>query len=245
MRFAMKKSIVLVLGYTFLLIGCTVDEPPPTAPPDTPDTGDAVQEQGERAWLDAAGMYHQVRELTRDEIVAQGLESYVAPEATWQGSSSTPTVTAPDPEAEPEAEPVVSAAPDPEAEPVVSAVARPASAVARPANTCWTHWYGWGVFSGVFKLYGRTDVTWCGNGTRIGYVSSQCYGVDGGYPTYEYLGCSRHTDFGVNWNVYDVKTQWHLCYAWVPVWGSCLSDSNPWEKYRYGAGGAVWRLGGT
>jgi hypothetical protein len=105
---------------------------------------------------------------------------------------------------------------------------------------CWNHYFAEG-FEHV--LYGRTDVTWCGDGQWVTYTNAWCSGVDNGVPSYEYLGCQKAEDYGVGWNVYDVWTQWHLCIAWVP-WPTqhCLSNQWPRETFSYGGNGGYWRL---
>jgi hypothetical protein len=101
------------------------------------------------------------------------------------------------------------------------------------ATQCWSHTFTRGQTSGPFTLYGYTDVTWCGNGSAITYANSNAGGIDGGYPTYEYIGYDKHTDFGVGWAIYKVTTTHNLCPAWVPLWGSCLSNWYPWSAFTY------------
>ncbi|WP_157930584.1 hypothetical protein [Glycomyces xiaoerkulensis] len=111
------------------------------------------------------------------------------------------------------------------------------------AASCWDYsfWYG----DTDPDLYGQTDVTWCGDGDWVTYDSSNCWGTDGGYPTYEFLGCDNSTNFGDGWNVYEVKTSYHLCPAWNPIWGSCVSDHTGWLEYQFQGDGGVTKLGGS
>jgi hypothetical protein len=172
-------------------------------------------------WTDESGAKHVVRALSAQEVRARGLDEYVDM-SDYQATT-------------PKLRTAKSTAPEPKTGKAASSVG---------ASACWTHWYGYGIFSGPFTLYGKTDVSWCGDGTWVRYANSACTGDDGGYPTYEYLGCERNPDYGVGWNVYDVWSRWHLCPTWVPGTG-CISDDRPWGKYRYGGNGGVWRLGGT
>lgn len=83
--------------------------------------------------------------------------------------------------------------------------------------------------------YGSED--WCGNGYAITYASAGCWGTDGWYPTYNYLGCSTDKYYGVGYNVADTQYNWDMCIAW---WGGgCAKHRHLWDRYRFGASGGV------
>ncbi|MBB5866637.1 hypothetical protein F4553_000016 [Allocatelliglobosispora scoriae] len=106
------------------------------------------------------------------------------------------------------------------------------------ANTlaCWNHswWVGW-----YDVLRGQNDVTWCANGT-ITYTYANCWGYDGGYPSYEYLGCTNSGSYGVGYMTWNLWTQIRLCPLWIPLWGACASDDNFERSYQYGWLGQIW-----
>jgi hypothetical protein len=47
------------------------------------------------------------------------------------------------------------------------------------------------------------------------------------YPTYNYYGCSVRVDYGVGWSAYQVWTQWHYCFAYIPYLGICGWNAYP------------------
>jgi hypothetical protein len=59
------------------------------------------------------------------------------------------------------------------------------------------------------------------------------------------MGCNNYPKYGAGWNLYQVKSQWTLCYAWTPVAGFCLLDDEPWEQYQFLGNGSVLWNGGT
>lgn len=176
---------------------------------------------GEQAFTDKAGVEQGVAPLSASEVRARGLDRYVQMK---DYAATAPTISGSGAQ--------------------VTGV-KAAGDVKAQASGCWDHWFRFGVSSGVFELFGQTDVTWCGDGQWVTYASSDCWGSDGGYPTYEFLGCENRPEFGEGWNVYEVWSQWHLCPAWVPVWGSCASDTYPWGEFQYQGDGGLVRLGGT
>lgn len=109
----------------------------------------------------------------------------------------------------------------------------------KPASTsgCWTWTFkqpGWLGMDG----YGSED--WCGSGGWITYAAAGCWGTDGWYPTYNYLGCSTNKYYGKGWNVADTQYNWDMCIAW---WGGgCAKHRHLWDRYRYGATGGVWLI---
>jgi hypothetical protein len=179
-------------------------------------------------WKDQAGQAYSARALTATEVKSLGLDKYID---MSKFAVTTPKVTG--------AAVSGSAATGGTA----TAVKRPAGSVAPLASGCWSTWFGYGTFSGL-QLWGKTDVTWCGDGTWVTYSTSNCYGYSN-YPTYQYLGCSNYPNFGSGWNLYQVKTQWSLCYAWVPLWGSCVGEDFPWEQYQFLGNGNILHNGGS
>jgi len=174
-------------------------------------------------WKDQAGQAHSARALTATEVKSLGLDKYID---MSKFAVTTPTLTG-----------------APASGSATTAVKRPAGSVAPLASGCWSTWFGYGTFSGL-QLWGKTDVTWCGGGTWVTYSTSNCYGYQN-YPTYQYLGCSNYPNYGSGWNLYQVKTQWSLCYAWVPIWGSCVAEDYPWEQYQYLGNGNILYNGGS
>ncbi len=180
------------------------------------------------SWTAKAGLSYSARALTAAEIKARGLDKYI--------DMSTQAVTTPTL--------VRSGASGGKATPsgTANAVQRTGAKASPMASGCWSYWFGYGTFSGL-QLWGKTDVTWCGDGTWVTYSTSNCYGYSN-YPTYAYLGCSNYPNYGSGWNLYQVKTQWTLCPAWVPVWGSCAYTTYPWEQYQFlGSGAVLWNGG--
>ena len=178
------------------------------------------------SWTDSAGATYHAQALTAAQIKAEGLSKYV--------DLANLAVTTPR---------VIDSATGKTVAGTDTAVKRPAGTVSPNASGCWSSWFGYGTFSGL-QLWGKTDVTWCGGGTWVTYSTSNCYGYQN-YPTYQYLGCSNYPNYGVGWSLYQVKTQWSLCYAWVPVWGSCVAEDYPWEQYQYLGNGSVLYNGGS
>mgnify|MGYP001791629767 FL=1 len=77
----------------------------------------------------------------------------------------------------------------------------------------------------------------CGNGAAITYAAASCWGTDGWYPTYNYLGCSTSQYYGVGWNIADTQYNWDMCIAW---WGGgCAKHRHVWDRYRFGATGGL------
>jgi hypothetical protein len=109
---------------------------------------------------------------------------------------------------------------------------------------CWNFYWDRGTYA-LGGLYGYVDITWCGERDTgwVRHTWASCNGHDGGYPGYEYLGCNNSEQYGVNWNAWDVRTQWYLCPVWNPIWGSCVSSSSPWNKWRFHGTGAITSLG--
>src|SRR5215475_9925191 len=80
------RVCVGLTGAAIALAGCVnADDPPSDDPSQVPD--EATLDQGDRAWIDAEGVSHVVHKLTHDELVEQGLEAMVTPEAEGQSSS--------------------------------------------------------------------------------------------------------------------------------------------------------------
>lgn len=117
-------------------------------------------------------------------------------------------------------------------------VRQPAGEREMAATACFQGGWDQGLIgAGPLKLYTHTDVTWCATNTWISSTWTGCNGVDGGYPTYEHLGCSQSQAYGVGWSAWDVKTTGNHCYAWV---GYCASTTTVWSQYRMnGYGDAV------
>ncbi|WP_020522860.1 hypothetical protein [Catelliglobosispora koreensis] len=180
-------------------------------------------------WTAMDGKVHFARALQPDEIVARGLNKN-APNAEIRVVA--PTVVK------------ATAAKSP-----VVPTQKPSNAIA-PAGvgilSCWDDWWyqGW---SGGGGLHGRTELTWCSDGTWITDVWKNCFGIDGGYPSYEFLSCTMSETYGVNWSAWDVKTVLQLCDAWIPLWGTCGHTRTFWAKFRHGAQGQIveleWHLG--
>lgn len=179
-------------------------------------------------WTDSAGRENTARALPAAEIKTRGLDKYVdmsrlavttpkTPSAGTHGTAATDRVTA---------------------------AKRPAGTVSQQASGCWASTFGYGVFSGL-ELWGKTDVTWCTNdGTWVSYATSACYGYSN-FPTYAYQGCANYPNYGAGWNLYQVKTQWTLCNAYVPIWGSCTYADYPWQEYQFNGNGSITRIGGS
>jgi hypothetical protein len=184
---------------------------------------EAQVEEGEIRWVDESGVEYGARALSIEEVRERGLDKYVD---LSRYQATPPRLLSEGEMAELQAE--SSAAGDGTAQ----------------ATGCWAWWFGYGVFDGPFTLYGRTDVSWCGDGAWVTHTSSGCWGKDGGYPTYEYLGCDNREEYGVGWNVFEVWSQWHLCSAWVPPWPGCVSNQDPWQEWQFGGGGGVAQISG-
>ena len=213
---AHRAARCAVLAVLLLVAGMTTAIPASAAPASTA-TPKTV------SWQDSAGNTHYARALTADEIKARGLDKYV--------DMSRLATTTPD---------VSGVARNTTAS--TKAAKKPAGAVGALSSGCWSTWFGYGTFSGL-QLWGKTDVNWCGDGTWVTYANSNCYGYDN-YPTYNYEGCNNYTNYGVGWNLYRVKTQWSLCYAYIPVWGSCTARNKPWEEYQFLGSGRIEHTGG-
>ncbi|MFG1967295.1 hypothetical protein [Nonomuraea sp. NPDC049028] len=186
------------------------------------DTPDPTPTPPVVSWTDEAGDTYFAQALTADEIKEKGLDKYV--------DMDNLTMTTPRLE-----DATTSGMKPTEPEESIGGTA------AVKANGCWHYWFGYGTFSWP-RLYGKTDVDWCGDGRWVRYANSFCYGYDD-YTTYNYEGCSNYPNYGVGWNLYRVKTQWSLCYAYNPVWGSCLARSKPIRSYQFLGSGAVQYLG--
>lgn len=158
------------------------------------------------------------RALTASEIRAKGLDRYVDMSKVRE---ITPRV-----EERPGA---------------VTPARKSASRAGVTAVGCWTSWFSYGTS----QLYGRTDVNWCGDGTAVTYANSACSGYSSPWvPTYAYLSCVNYPNYGVGWNLYDVRTTYDLCPVYVPGWGSCVQHAYPWLQYQFLANGRVVRVGG-
>ncbi|MBR7833759.1 hypothetical protein KDL01_10815 [Actinospica durhamensis] len=177
-------------------------------------------------WTDGSGRVFHAQALTAAQIKADGLTKYVDVNNL---AVTTPRIA-------------TTATGQAVAVGSTTAVKRPAGTISPAASGCWSTWFGYGTFSGL-QLWGKTDVTWCGGGTWVTYATSNCYGYQN-YPTYQYLGCNNYPNYGVGWNLYQVKTQYLLCYAWVPVWGSCVAEDFPWEQYQFLGSGVIDYNGG-
>jgi hypothetical protein len=116
--------------------------------------------------------------------------------------------------------------------PGTAAAATPKSAAA--SSGCWTASVkqpGWLGMNG----YGSED--WCGSGGWITYAARACWGSDGWYPTYNYLGCSMSAFYGKGWNVADTQYNWDMCIAW---WGGgCAKHRHLWDRFRFTATGGT------
>lgn len=85
----------------------------------------------------------------------------------------------------------------------------------------------WGMdisTASTFGLQGNGHEDWCGDGTWITYTNATCWGSDGWYPTYAYLGCSLDHGYGVGWNIATVGWHWDLCSAWFS--GACAKHKH-------------------
>jgi hypothetical protein len=152
-----------------------------------------------------------VHTMTREEIAAKGLTRFAGPAASTRADTgSAPT-------------------------PVRSKTVGTSAQLA--AGGCWTFSFkqpGWLGMDG----YGSED--WCGSGGWVTYAAAGCWGTDGWYPTYNYLGCTRTTYYGAGWNVADTMYNFDFCIAW---WGGgCAKHRHLWDRYRYGATGGVWLI---
>jgi hypothetical protein len=116
-------------------------------------------------------------------------------------------------------------------------VKRPAGGISPTATYCWSEHWEQGRGSGVFRLYVATDVSWCATDTWISSTwDPHCYGIDGGYPSYEFMDCSWSQAYGVGWSAWDVQTVGHLC---ILYYGWCASTVTEIAKIRMnGYGGA-------
>lgn len=111
------------------------------------------------------------------------------------------------------------------------------------ATACWYHnWYrGWE--GGAARVDGA--INWCGDGTWVRYHDGgQCWG-QAWWPTHNYEGCKKDVAFGVGWNVVDLRVDWTMCVAYVPVGGYCGWKITVWDKYRYTGGGGIFHLDGS
>ncbi|GIH03841.1 hypothetical protein Rhe02_19080 [Rhizocola hellebori] len=124
---------------------------------------------------------------------------------------------------------------------VVPPVRNPKGTSSITILSCWGHTtdQGW---AGGGGLWSRTEVTWCSDGTWINYTVANCFGIDGGYPTYEFISCQINQVYGAGWSGWDVKTIANLCDAWIPLWGSCAHNRTFWERWAYGAQGQIYFL---
>lgn len=113
------------------------------------------------------------------------------------------------------------------------------TAAVAPATACWTGWFR----SGTNYLYGRTDVSWCGDGTWVRYAVSGCWGYASSWPGYKYLSCDNRPAYGAGWNVYEVWSQWHLCPGWNAATGQCWVKDSPFQKWQFQGNGAMVRIG--
>ena len=169
-----------------------------------------------KEWRDAAGVDHGIRALSADEVRARGLDKKID---MSKYRLVEPKVTQ-------------------DAKPVGAVEASKESADDIRLNACWTHWFR----SGISALYGQTDVSWCGDGTWVrDHASSNCWGSSS-WPTYHYMGCNNYPRYGVNWNLYQVKTVWDLCPAWVPIWGACSLHDYPMQEWQYFGNGRASRI---
>jgi hypothetical protein len=165
------------------------------------------------------GGTYTVRALTATQVAARGLSRYV--------NSPTFSVTTP----------IVVDSPE-----ITAVMNKTGSSVATTtASGCWS-------FSSRYAIngnwmWGQDDVTWCGGGTWVTYATSHCYGGSW-YPTYNFQGCNHNPNFGVGWNLYQVKDTWDFCIAYVPIWGSCVTHQYPWKQYQYLGNGRVLFNGG-
>jgi hypothetical protein len=173
------------------------------------------------SWRDEAGLEHRVRALTAAEARARGLDEHI--------DMSRYRVTAP-------------------------AIADSAGGAQRTAprredgsrtagtaaTACWSHWYS----HGTNLLYGRTDVSWCGDGQWVRYATNRCWGyANPAVPTYRYLRCQTDPQYGVGWNVYEVWSRWELCPGWQPLTGQCWVHDDPRQEWQYQGDGGVVKIG--
>lgn len=165
-------------------------------------------------WTDKLGGIHETRALSRQEIVNKGLSKYI--DISRQQS----------------VRPSIGAASKPEAP---HRAKGSGSLDGISTQGCWQD----GGRYGNDDLWGRYQVDWCGDGSWITYGLSSCWGGEDNTPTFQYLGCATRDRYGVNWNRYDVRHEFDLCYLYNPLWGSCLAHDRPWNWYSYSPRGRV------
>ncbi|ROO61588.1 hypothetical protein EDC02_3533 [Micromonospora sp. Llam0] len=120
--------------------------------------------------------------------------------------------------------------------PGAAPVKRPASDRVSPAAVvCWDmyYWFGANPDGTYLDLYTRQNVFYCADNTWISSTSTQCSQFDGGYPTYEAMGCSDTQSYGVGWSEWHVRTTGVHCPYWNIVWGSCLSTDTMVRKLSW------------
>jgi hypothetical protein len=123
-----------------------------------------------------------------------------------------------------------------------TAVERPSDAVSTLDSGCWEGYWKIGNTDGAIQIYGRTDVTWCGDGAWVTYATSSCGGYSN-YITYNYIGCTNYPNYGAGWNLYQVKSTYRLCTVWVPTVDSCLNEENPWVEGQFLGDGNAFLTG--
>jgi hypothetical protein len=124
----------------------------------------------------------------------------------------------------------------------VTAVQQPTKGAVPLASGCWSYRFSRGK-SGWLFVY--TDVNWCGGGTWVTYANAQCNGY-ASWPTWNYESCSDYLNYGVGWNLYQVKTTWRVCLDYIP-WpvGACGGITDfPWDQFQFLGNGAVYYNGG-
>jgi hypothetical protein len=110
------------------------------------------------------------------------------------------------------------------------------------AAMCWT--YNFGASFGF--IHNNGSATWCGNnvGTSlVTYDNSTCSGWTS-YPTNKFDGCTQYKNYGVGWTLYQVKFSFHNCYAYIPIWGSCVGEDTKNTQFQFAGNGLVYWNGG-
>jgi len=121
-------------------------------------------------------------------------------------------------------------------------IQRPKKAGASVQSTvCWNLSYRFGSNPpGTYTdLYTMHEVFYCATNTWISSTSKSCWQFDGGYPTYEVLGCSQSEAYGVGWSQWHVRTVGNVCWNWIPGYG-CLSNTVQVRKLGYNGFGQYW-----
>jgi len=209
-----KDLMKKILIALSLLVAALLAAPAAQAAP-----GDAgtKSEKATVTWRDDAGVEHHARALTADEVKARGLDAHVD---LSHYTMKRPTVRDATTRAPRQADGTRSRG--------------------VTANTCWSHWHS----HGTNLLYGKTYVNWCGDGRWVRYTDNWCTGyANPAVPSYRFLRCSTHPQYGVGWNIYEVRSRWELCPGWQPLTGQCWVHDDPEQEWQYQGDGGVVKVG--